>query len=104
MAIVYPKRSESVCKFFESIGIDPYTVLEEGLNEYGFRQKWNGVRPETPEQRILVGNEFPIQVVAWPNGIEDWKAFDAAHEEDTLRVAEISKPCIVCGLYDDNPL
>lgn len=80
----YPERNLSVCEFFASIGIDPNLVLEEGINEAGYRKMRLTVdgRRRWDELTDSVMAEF----TPWPNGLEDFHKYRRARNEDWDRM------------------
>jgi hypothetical protein len=94
-------RSRSVCEFLVSIGVDPYTVCEDGVNEAGY---------QAIVQEKLVGDTYQrfyddfgalTVFVPWPNGDEDYQKFRAARAEDDIRVYGYEDAiCESCGEVD----
>lgn len=77
----WPTGVRNRCEFFESIGIDPSSVLQDGINEYGFRV----MVLDAHGKRVYNSDGFMEAVTTpWPNGVEDFRGFLRAEQRDYL--------------------
>lgn len=74
----YPKRNERVCLFFESIGVDPHTVAENGVNQAGFEVFATDADGKQVIERDYVVRKF----IPWERP-EQYEAFLYASRRDS---------------------
>ena len=76
----WPKSTRHKCEFFESLGADPKRVMQDGVNEMGYRYM---VANEHGRQVYdLESDRIVAEFVPWPNGEADWHAFLKADDLD----------------------
>lgn len=98
--MTYPFRSRSVCEFFESIGVDPYTVLEDGVNDAGYRAvQFNEDGSRRRDSLGVVAKFTP-----WPTderAVSYYTEFRMARDQDERRVYSVEGViCENCGSVD----